>query len=205
MRVNVIRNSSPGLFNAMILPEMRESTRSWLEQQSTKSFEGLSEAGRKFAEMGNAAYQRLTDVSIGRQARSVVRSLAGMLGGDRIQPIESYTGLQMARPVMQQYIMAETSYRKLYHEQRCNGYSDSYVDLEPGRVGEAHSVYRRVMDTVLVDTPTGWEVTMYPDELQEWERALQTDEQKVILDAWSLVQRAIGEGVDPGDIFNSPL
>lgn len=189
----------------MILPEMRESTRSWLEQQSTKSFEGLSEAGRKFAEMGNAAYQRLTDVSIGRQARSVVRSLAGMLGGDRIQPIESYTGLQMARPVMQQYIMAEPSYRKLYHEQRCNGYSDSYVDLEPGRVGEAHSVYRRVMDTVLVDTPTGWEVTMYPDELQEWERALQPDEQKVILDAWSLVQRAIGEGVDPGDIFNSPL
>lgn len=189
----------------MILPEMRESTRSWLEQQSTKSFEGLSEAGRKFAEMGNAAYQRLTDVSIGRQARSVVRSLAGMLGGDRIQPIESYTGLQMARPVMQQYIMAEPSYRKLYHEQRCNGYSDSYVDLEPGRVGEAHSVYRRVMDTVLVDTPTGWEVTMYPDELQEWERALPPDEQKVILDAWSLVQRAIGEGVDPGDIFNSPL
>jgi hypothetical protein len=61
------------------------------------------------------------------------------------------------------------------------------------------------MDTVLVDTPTGWEVTMYPDELQEWERALQPDEQKVILDAWSLVQRAIGEGVDPGDIFNSPL
>ena len=205
MRVNVIRNSSPGLFNAMILPEMRESTRSWLEQQSTKSFEGLSEAGRKFAEMGNAAYRRLTDVSIGRQARSVVRSLAGMLGGDRIQPIESYTGLQMARPVMQQYIMAEPTYRKLYHEQRCNGYSDSYVDLEPGRVGEAHSVYRRVMDTVLVDTPTGWEVTMYPDELQEWERALQPDEQKVILDAWSLVQRAIGEVVDPGDIFNLPL
>ena len=205
MRVNVIRNSSPGLFNAMILPEMRESTRSWLEEQSTRSFEGLSEAGRKFAEMGNAAYRRLTDVSISRQARSVVRSLAGMLGGDRIQPIESYTGLQMARPVMQQYIMAEPSYRKLYHEQRCNGYSDSYVDLEPGRVGEAHSVYRRVMDTVLVDTPTGWEVTMYPDELHEWERALQPDEQKVILDAWSLVRRAIGEGVDPGDIFNSPL
>lgn len=205
MRVNVIRNSSPELFNAMILPEMRESTRSWLEQQSTRSFEGLSEVGKKFAEMGSAAYRRLTDVSIGRQARSVVRSLAGVLGGDRIQPIESYTGLQMARPVMQQYIMAEPSYRKLYHEQRCNGYSDSYVDLEPGRVGEAHSVYRRVMDTVLVDTPTGWEVTMYPDELQEWEQALQPDRQKVILDAWSLVKRAIGEGVDPGDIFNSPL
>lgn len=205
MRVNVIRNSSPELFNAMILPEMRESTRSWLEEQSTRSFEGLSETGKKFAEMGAAAYRRLTDVSIGRQARSVVRSLAGMLGGDRIQPIESYTGLQMARPVMQQYIMAEPSYRKLYHEQRCNGYSDSYVDLEPGRVGEAHSVYRRVMDTVLVDTPTGWEVTMYPDELQEWEHALQPDKQKVILNAWSLVKRAIGEGVDPGDIFNSPL
>ena len=109
MRVNIIRDSSHGLFNAMILPEMKESTRSWLAEQSSRGFEGLSEAGRRFAEMGAAAYPRLADSSISRQARSVVRSLAGVLGGDRIQPIESYTGLQMARPVMQQYIMAETT------------------------------------------------------------------------------------------------
>lgn len=190
----------------MILPEMKESARDWLAEQSARGYEQLSEVGKRFAEMGQAAYRRLTDVSISRQARSVVRSLAGVLGGDRIQPIESYTGLQMARPVMQQYIMAEPTYRKLFHEQRCNGYSDSYVDLEPGRVGEKHSVYRRVMNTVLVDTPKGgWEVTMYPDELHEWERELQPDEQHVILDTWDLVKRAIGEGVDPGDIFNSPL
>lgn len=205
MRINVIENSSPELFNAMILPEMRESTREWLSQQVNREYDKLSETGKMFAEMGRSAYQRLTDTSVFRKARQVLRGIAGVFGGDRIQSIDTYQGLQTARPVMQQYLMAEPQYRRMYHEQRCDGFSDSYVDLEPGRVGEAHSVYRRVMNTVLVDTPTGWEVTMYPDELADGERELYPDEQGVILDAWSLMRRAITEGVDPCDIFNAPL
>lgn len=205
MRVNVIENSSPELFNAMILPEMSQEARGWLEEQVYRGTESLSSTGRMFAEMAQSAYKRLTDSSIMRQARAVIRDLSGAISGNRIRPIENYSGLQAAPPVMQRYLMAHPEYRKLYHQQRCNGYSDTYVDLEPGYVGEKHYDYRRVMNSVLVDTPTGWEVTMYPDDLHEGDRGLYPDEQKVFLNAYELMTRAIGEGVDPGDIYNSPL
>ena len=52
--------------------------------------------------------------------------------------------------------MAQPDIRSLYHKGHCDGYSDTYVDMEPGLVGEQHYDYRRVMDGVVEETETGW-------------------------------------------------
>ena len=210
MQINVLRGGDPMLFNRMLFPEATPETQQWLHSQFHRDNTMLTDMGRQFMHKATALYQQLNDGSLMQRARSVVRGVKGLLHPNAIVAIESIADLQCAKPVMQRYIMANPTIRKLYHRQLCDGYSDSYVDHEPGVVGEAHYDYRRVMNSVVVEylTPEGqdtWKSVMYPDDLVEGDRELEADERFLILRSWDLVKEAIGLKRDPTDIFNGEL
>lgn len=210
MIVNVVQGGTPALFNAMLFPEATPETKQWLYDQFHRDKSMLTDMGRQFMETAGALYKRLNDPSIGRMARSLVRNLSGIAHPNTILPITTLSECQGAKPVMQRYIMAEPSLRRLYHRQLCDGYSDSYVDHDPGVIGVDHYDYRRVMNGVVEDVmkPDGtwtWCATMYPDELAEGDRELEVDETFIILAAWDTIKLAMYDKKDPTDIFNGDL
>ncbi len=95
----------------------------------------------------------------------------------------------------------------MYHEQRCDGYSESYVDRFPGQVGENHYDYRRVMHGMVQDDQEhDWKSTFYLDELFEGDRELNFDEQVDILNTWDVVRSYLSKGQDdPTSQFGNML
>lgn len=75
---------------------------------------------------------------------NLLAHVGSMWKGDNIRPLNTVAELQAAPLSMQEYIMAEPTVRKLFHEQGCDGYSETYVDVEPGCIGQDHSTYRKV-------------------------------------------------------------
>lgn len=206
MQINVVSGGTPQLFNAMLFPEASQETRHWLREQFQRDMSHLTDVGRQLANSATQLFQKTYDSDFMRKARSMMRSLGGMFHPNAIVPASSIEELQTAKPVMQRYIMAMPEIRRIYHRQLCDGYSDSYVDHQPGAVGEDHYDYRRVMSTMVVeDEDGGWHSRMYPDELVEGDRELEADERFAILRTWDLVKLAMGERIDPTDIFNRDL
>lgn len=103
--------------------------------------------------------------------------------------------------------MAEPTVRALYHEQQCDGYSDTYVDAEPGRRGVDHSDYRRVMDGIVeMDEDGGWSSTEYLDELPENEKEFLFEEQFDLLRSWHTMAAAVmAKKDDPTSPWNAEL
>lgn len=210
MQIQVVDNTSPQLFTAMLFPEATPETKNWLQEQWQRGTTMLTDMGRQYAQRAEETWKQLYDPTLMRQARSMMRRVGGILHPNSITYLEDVRALQTAKPIMQRYIMALPELRKIYHRQMCDGFSDSYVDLEPKAIGEAHYDYRRVMDgmVVMTDLPdgkTGWTVTMYPDELHEGDRRLEIDEQDMIQSAWEVAKSAILRRIDPTDVFNGKL
>lgn len=210
MQINVIEGGSPELFNAMLFPEATPETKLWLEEQWTRDTGMLTDLGRKFANTAVEYWQKIYDPTLQRRVRSVVRNVGGMFHPNRIICLEDIKSVQMAKPVMQRYIMSMPEIRRLYHDQLCDGFSDSYIDHEPGLVGDRHYDYRRVMNGVLVETldsenNPGWKSTVWYEDLAEGDRELERDEQFAILGSWELVRLAMGLKIDPTDVFGGKL
>lgn len=206
MRINVVQGGSPQLFNAMLFPEATPETQAWLHEQWNRDTSMLTDLGRQFMNSATEYWKQLYDPMLMQRARSMMRAVGGMFHPNKIIYLEDIPSVQQAKPVMQRYIMAMPELRKLYHRQLCDGYSDSYVDHEPGLVGREHYDFRRVMNGIVVETEDGgWQSTMYPDELYEGDRELEVDEKFAILRGWDLVKAALGRKIDPTDIFAGDL
>ena len=118
-----------------------------------------------------------------------------------IHYIGSMEEIQNAPLIMQRYIMAMPELRQLYHNQLCDGYSNTYVDNNPGDIGETHYDYRRVMNGIVVSDEYEDKVTFYLDELLEGDRELFLSEQSNIKHTWEIVAQLIKYDIDPTDSF----
>ena len=95
--------------------------------------------------------------------------------------------------------------RLMYHQQRCEGYTDTYVDMHPGDVGEQHYDYRRVVDGMVMEQDDELVSVQYFDEIKEGDE-LDIDDQVAILRTWDSVKAAIEENKeDPTSPFNASL
>jgi hypothetical protein len=159
--------------------------------------------------MSNAAelFDKFYGSEAVRLAKAAVRKVKSIWERDDIRELFGIGEIQQAKPIMQRWIMAEPTYRQMFHDQRCDGFSNSYVDMEPGVVGEAHYDYRRVMDGLLVDDEEeGWNMTHYIEDLKEGDVDLELDEQLTILSVWDVVRmHAKAGGEDPGSVYGDKL
>lgn len=210
MQINVIPHGSPQMFNALVFPEKDVATQHWLRERIEQGRQLLSDVGASFVHHTDMLYRQLYNSNIDQMLRSTVRGVKGLFHANAIVSYHSIDEVQSAQPIMQRYIMAQPALRDLYHRQLCNGYSDSYVDHEPGRVGESHTDYRRVMDGIVKehdhpDETYRWEVSHYYEDIDNHEPPLTAVQQFSILDSWALVEQALAQRRDPTDIFNGSL
>lgn len=191
MQVRVLEGS-PDVFNMLIYPDQNPFNQQFLQDQLTNFQSSLTEAGRQFMTGAKDVYDRIHNSQAMQMAKAVVRQVGAFFNPDLIVPLDGILPLQQASTTMQRWVMAEPTIRSLYHKQLVDGYSDTYVDMEPDRIGKDHYDYRRVMTGVVQEEKDGveydWVVTMYPDDLIEGDRDLTSLEKNDVLNTWEILK-----------------
>ena len=176
-------------YNALVYGMKHPGTMQYLENQVANISQNLTEAGRSFYANARQLYEQINGSEALRMARAAIRMAGNVFQQDCIMSIWELAQLQNAPLTMQRWIMANPVVREVYHEQRCDGYSDTYVDMSPKDIGVNHYDYRRVMNGVVVDDEEtgGWKSTIWIDDLIEGDRELEIEERDQILNTWEMV------------------
>jgi hypothetical protein len=196
-------------FDAAVYGEMHPGTIDFLRRESMvfDSFTGLSDKAREFQQAVNEQVQRFNSSSFMRTARAVVRKVSNIWRSDEILPMCNIGEFQQAKPLMQRYIMAEPTIREMYNEQRCDGYSETYKDAEPGKVGYAHYDYRRATNAVYFkhDKDKPMESITYYETMRGNDRELHFEELQDIHQTWRNLKPMCFGKEDPTSPYNESL
>lgn len=175
-------------WDALLYGDQHPNTVAFLAQQVSSVSDRLTETGRAFMGRVTQIFDHYNGDNAIRYARGVLAKAKGVFQGQHIHSIWETIAMQDASITMQRWIMANPNVRRMYHAQKCDGYSDTYVDVDPGAVGDDHYDYRRVMDGQFVwnpDEETDWQFTQYLESLKEGDRDLIHAEQVDIRNTWT--------------------
>jgi phage tail protein X len=159
-----IDNTTDEHFNSMIYGEQHPANVAYIANQfANQSNEFVSEIGRQMYEKTYALYNAINDNPYIQKAQAALRVAVNVMQPDNIYEIHTIDQARLVRPVMQRYIMTEPTIRELYHAQGCDGYSNTYIDRQPGVVGHNHYEYKQVMNGMVVFNDSE-QVINYNDE-----------------------------------------
>jgi hypothetical protein len=177
-------------FNALLYGETHPSTLNYLRSQFDNLSNTLTEPAKQFMEKGRELYEYFHNSDAMRFARDVVNRVMGTteIRIDNIRELSVLCDFQDAGLVMQRWLMANPTTREMYHNQRIDGYSTSYVDMSPGDIGENHYDYRRVMDCMVQVSEDDYKIVQYMDQLKEGDRDLLLYEKTDILSGWTQLE-----------------
>jgi len=195
-------------FRAFVYGQNKDPrTLNYLENQLSNISQTLTSAGMNFFADARSIYDRFNGSEAMRLARAAINKAGSVFQTNIIRAIWESSEFQNAPLCMQRYIIAEPSVRKLFNEQRIDGYSDTYVDMHPGTIGESHYDYRQVMNGIVTIDEDGLELTrFFPDELLEGDRELDLSEKADILNSWKHVASLMKFGDrDATSVWNNKL
>ena len=210
MQVGVIDSSSLDSFDYLLFPDQNPNNQTFIQQQLSNFSNTLTETGKRFMETTKAIYEKINDSNAIRMAKAAIRTAKGILHPNTIVHLDNLEYIRTAQPVMQRFIMAEPTIRQYYHEQKCDGYADTYVDIHPNKIGDDHYDYRRVMGGIIQDSVDEngdyeWVSKNYLDEITEGDRELSFDEKVDILKTWDIMKMFMEAGEDPTNVFGGKL
>ena len=153
-----------------------------------------------YNEFSNRIYQCLQSSYNFVNNQMVKYGLLNQLDSNGIQALDNYytdltsfIALQNANATMQRWIMAHPDVRKLYLDQKIDGYSGSYQNVFGKEIGEDDYNYRRVMDGVMCDEGDITVVRQYLDDLLEGDRELNHYEKVKILHTYDAIDYLLKE------------
>lgn len=182
-------------FNAMVYGRHHPGTLDYLGQQYDSIASKLTDASRDFVKKSHSAFEWFQSSTMLNFARGVLKK-ANNQHIEIIKPLTTIAELQLAKPGMQRWIMANVNVRERWQKQRCDGFTETYEDIHPGDIGSAHYDWRRVMDSVVQADDEDWCVHQYNDTpLYENEHSLALSEKADILHTWACLDAfmALGE------------
>jgi hypothetical protein len=194
-------------FNALVYGQKNPGTISFLEQEAFTISPQLTHAGQEFFANQAMLFEQYNGAEALRLANAAVRKVQAIFQPNSIRNLWELGAIQNAPLVMQRWIMAEPTVRKMYHEQRCDGYAETYVDMHPGFVGREHYDWRQVqhglVQTEDEDAPM---VSFFFDELEQGDRELTLEEKMDIVSTWDVVRSMLKPGgEDPTSVFGTQL
>lgn len=211
MQARVITDAGVAGFDMLMFPDQDNSLARIAANQMQYISATLTDAGASLMQAATQTYNNFMNSEGMRRAKAAVRMVSSVFHPNLIYPLTDIRDVQNAQPLMQRYIMAQPDLRALYNQQLCDGYTDSYIDQEPGAVGEDHYDYRRVMQGSLIkkvdaEGQTQYYHRQYLDDLHEGDRELTMIERHDIKTVtWETVKKAMAERRDPSSMFDIKL
>lgn len=139
-------------------------------------------------------------------ARAAINKAGALFSPDIVKELITLTDFQTAKPQMRRIMMANPVIRQRWMDNRCEGYGESYVDFEPGAIGENHYDYRRVMDGIVHEVDGESRVKVYFEELREGDVAYSASERIDAVSSWRNCENMmLLAAKDPTSEWNSDL
>ncbi len=207
---NTVQLDDPSLFNMLVCPENNRETKNYLKAQFDRIGEGVSEVTRKFYQESKSIFDKLSNNKAKELAKNALNNSLGLFHPNTILALSNLDALRNAQAIMQRYIMAEPSIRKLYHQQRCDGYSETYRDLHPNDIGDSHYDYQRVVHGIVRDQEDeDGVIRSYTEHFSDvefsGEEELNFNDQLRVLDTWDVVKHYVLRDEDPTNILGGSL
>ena len=203
MPIFVDGSAGGAAFDAIAFGLPSQSNLNFLEERLTHFSNTMSDAGNEFIKRGLEVFNRYGGSEAIRLAKAAVRTVQHAFDRDYVRVLETVGAMQQAGPNMQRWIMACPDVRHLYHKQQCDGFSDTYVDYHPGKIGEDHYDYQLVVHGVMAETPDDPEFECsFPNYLHgnDDDVDLSLSEQLDILTTWDILKSKLKPGMeDPTD------
>lgn len=191
-----IIEGGPATLELFAFGEKTQGALNFLEDQAYQLSNTLTDTGRAFMQRGREIFERYNGAEALRAAKSAIRHVQHCFQQDIIRPLTNIGAIQQAPLSMQRWIMASPDIREFYHHQRCEGYADTYVDMEPKSIGIEHTDYRKVMSGVIQECEEGdidWKTTIY-FEGDDDDVRLSLAEKVDIMSVWSLIKTMMSPG-----------
>lgn len=193
-------------WNALAYGEQNPNNLNYFKSQLQNIGETLTDFGKQFYADAGKIYDNFNGAAAMQILKNVTRAAKTLFQPNIVRSLFDLTDIQTSSSVMQRWIMANPVVRKMYHEQKCDGFSDSYVDVQPKLIGEEHYDYRRVMDGVVVEDEDGWSFKLYPDEIYDGDKELSHEDKVDIMTTWEIIEHYMKAGEkDPTSQFNTSL
>jgi len=203
--MNVIYGGADA-FNAVLYQDQHPANMNYFQKEISSFSNTLTDVGKQFFSGVQTLYDQINSSEAMRIAKAALNMAKSITQPNSIRSLFELPEIQNAPLMMQRFIMANPMVRELYHEQRCDGYSGTYIDMQPGKTQEEHYDYRRVMNGIVQqDTQGTMFYTQYLDELHHGDKELALTEQVKILDTWEIAEMFIKAGNDPTSVWNESL
>lgn len=138
---------------SMLFEPPRQSDIDYLRDRMESKISLFDTARTQFSNTLRNTFEAINNSAAMSRARALYRSARSFFDVDDIRSLFDIEDIQIAKPTMQEYIMAEPTIRDLYHRQLVDGYSGTYVDMAPKTIGWGHKPYDQAMHGVLVEDP----------------------------------------------------
>jgi len=196
-----------GGFDALAYGETHPNVTRFIDEQAGRLGNSVTTAARGFMNYVGDLVDRVSKSETSQRIQALATKAGTLFDTDTVRPLTSLPEFQHAKSQMRRWTMANPELRKLYHEQRVEGYQGLYVDIEPDRIGENHYDYRRAKDGLVeVDESGDWHSVTYMDELSEDDRDLTLSEQVNIALTWEMAEYHLARKCgDPTSPQNAPL
>lgn len=200
--------SAADAFDAELYGRKHHRTVEYLSSDFGYLTNKLRDGARRFRELIQRDVYRPFDESRAAQIlRAAARYTDKVWQPDQVRCLDSVGDFQHAPTCMISALMAEPTLRRMYHQQKVDGYSDTYVDIQPGKVGEDHYDYRRVVNGIFMeDADGGMTATTYYEDILDETGELDFLDQVDILQSWERMRiHLAARKEDPTSRWNSSL
>lgn len=197
------------VFQALAYGAPRSEDRDYLRDHIEAAASRLGRTASAFVDRARERFESFDLRALDRKLDAVKRKVRHAFDSDDIGPMTRIGEFQNAGINKQRWLMANVKARRLAHADRMYGWRDSYVDMEPGRVGEQHRDYRQVVNGIARTDEHGHRfIEQFFDVYDEDRREeLKFGDQTMIMDCmWENLEAIIAEGKDdPSDPSNGSL
>lgn len=198
MYVNVIKSGETG-FNALISQMPSQQTVDYFRDNVNTAANAVTNIGSNIFADANVMFNRHNSDQALYNAKLSIYN-AGIHMDDNIILRRTIDNIHLANLGTQRYIMANPTINELYVDNMCDGFSDTYVDLEPGVVGTERMDYRNVMNNSYAMGEHGVEgYHTYTHDDEDIYEVLSDIDRMTIRDTWDVAALLIADGVDPTD------
>lgn len=195
----VFINGGPGQanFDAIAFGVPIQANLNFLEERLNNYSATMQNAGEAFLKRGMEVFNRYGGADAIRLAKAAVRSVQHAFDKDMVRELKTIGSVQQAGQQMQRWIMANPTVREMFHQQRCDGYSNQYVDIAPNSIGKDHYDWRLVNTGLVNETPDDpdheWSCVNHLDESAD-DVFLSLPEKLEILSTWDFISKLMVPG-----------
>lgn len=199
--------SAADAFDAELYGRKHHRTVEYLTRDIDNLTHKLRDGGQRFREIiERDVYRPFDESRAARVLRAALRYTENVFRPDQIRYLGTIGEIQHSPASMIASLMAEPTLRRMYHQQQVDGYSDSYIDTQPGKVGEDHYDYRRVVNGIFMEEEGELVATTFYEDLIDQTGELDFLDQIDILRTWEQMRIHLGRRKeDPTSRWNSSL